>query len=495
MGIIQKQAVRNTVIQVAGNMFGAVTRLLMPLVLSAAEIGVFQILDAISGFFKMVFNLGFTQVLSRLFPKYRDEENGHHGFLAFGIYISLIGIVFSYILYFILGTEFWVNVNDENYLLVQSFVWLVIPRIFFRILFVNVDGYVKMLFNSVIGSFLESLVIKIVIATGVLLFWLTYIEYSAVVYFYMLAFCIPGVVIIIYALAKTKKITAPAPELYAKENRKQLSSLMLFGMLAGASGSLVLYVDTYMVTNLISVEAIGIYGTLFFAARLIIMPSRAINAIANTVLAESWKENDMDNILLVYRKSCLNQLLLGGFLYVLGWGLIESALSFSEKFNEYSDHIYVFFFLGLSVIIEMATGTNSAVISTSKKYRYNTYFILILVAVLITTNFIFIKYFSLEGAAMASAVSVLIVNLIRWAFLYKTYNLQPFNWAFFKTLFFVAGMMCVAQFLNVSDNQLINLLSKGVILTALFWGGAILLKLSPDINEWLTKIKNIILRK
>ena len=100
MGVIQKQALRSSIASFLGAGVGAISRLSMPLLISESQIGLLQLLDSISGVFVSVFNFGFGQVLARLFPRYRNPANGHHGFLAFGLSLSLMGVVFSSIIYY-----------------------------------------------------------------------------------------------------------------------------------------------------------------------------------------------------------------------------------------------------------------------------------------------------------------------------------------------------------------------------------------------------------
>lgn len=90
MGIIQKQSLRSSLINFIGVGFGAVSRLSMPIVLTEGQIGLIQLLDSISGFFVTIFSMGYVQILSMLFPNYRDDKTGHHGFLVFGILLSLL---------------------------------------------------------------------------------------------------------------------------------------------------------------------------------------------------------------------------------------------------------------------------------------------------------------------------------------------------------------------------------------------------------------------
>ena len=89
-----------------GAIFGSITRISMSVLITEAQIGLLTLLDAVSGVFMIVFSLGYEQVLAKMFPRFRNEKNGHHGFLMFGIILSLVGIALSFIIYFYLKIFF-----------------------------------------------------------------------------------------------------------------------------------------------------------------------------------------------------------------------------------------------------------------------------------------------------------------------------------------------------------------------------------------------------
>ncbi|OIQ33054.1 MAG: hypothetical protein BM555_04665, partial [Crocinitomix sp. MedPE-SWsnd] len=95
MGIIKRQAIRTTALSFLGTAFGSVGRMIMPFFFSTAQIGLLNMLDSISGSFYSLFHMGYGLLLKRMFPHYRDEDKGHHGFLALGIMISLVGIILA----------------------------------------------------------------------------------------------------------------------------------------------------------------------------------------------------------------------------------------------------------------------------------------------------------------------------------------------------------------------------------------------------------------
>ncbi|MBK8925568.1 MAG: oligosaccharide flippase family protein [Crocinitomicaceae bacterium] len=488
MGIIQRQALRNSIIQFAGSIIGGISRMLLPIVVPGkAEFGLLGVLDSISGIFVTVFSLGYNTILHQLFPKYRDDERGHHGFFMLGILLSLIGIGISFIIYYFFGHHL-LN-SDTDLQLFQKFSLLVFPMIFFRILFFNVDGYTKMLYQTYIGTFLDTFLSKILIVAAIIAYAFLWIDFERFVYLYAFTFCVPGLLVLCFAALKTKKITLPSKKLFEPAERKKVREYILFGILIGASGSIVIYIDQLMLTKMISLEMGGVYTLFFFAARFILIPANSILKIAQVILAESWKNNDMKNIGDVYEKSCVNQLLIGAFLLGVGWAVLDPILQLHPKFLEYAPYQNLYLILGTGILIEMATGVNTAVIGTSSIYKYNMYFNLVLAVLVIILNYYFIKEWNLTGAAMASAIAMTIINFARWYLLYRKYGLQPFKLPFVKAFIFSAVFIILCILLRYDMNPYWKILINGTVLTTVFWVFAILFNLSDDVNNWVRKMK------
>jgi O-antigen/teichoic acid export membrane protein len=485
LGIIQKQALRNTLIGFTGAGIGAASRLLMPFIVSERQIGLFQLLDSVSGIFISFLNLGFSQLLARMFPRYKNEQNGHHGFLLFGVFLSLLGIFISFFVYYFLGDQLFSNGKDSD--LMRAFSFLVFPLLFFRIIARNMDPYVSMLHNSIFGNFFDNFVTKLIFLVSLLTYALSWIDFNFLVYLYAINLCLPGLALLIYAFFLTQKITLPHPEFRQKNNHKEIVGNLLFGIMLSASSSILLYIDSLMINKMLSTAALGIYASFFFAARLLNIPANSMNRIAGVILAESWAQNDLKNIQSIYIKSSLNQLIIATYMLGVGWACLDAALVYLPG---YEIGKYVFLFIGLALLVEMSTGVNTAIIATSKKYKYNTYFNITLALLAVLSNYYFIKSFGMVGAAIASFVTMVTVNTTRWYFLYRIYNLQPFNKHYLKTT-----LVCVVFFIGccLIDFPARPLLKIGIniiVLSLVFWGVIIKMKLSEDINTWFKKMKH-----
>lgn len=488
MGIIQRQALRNTLINFVGACLGGAVRMLTPIfVPSNAEVGLIGVLDAISGAFTLVFNLGYNQILVKLFPKYRNAENGHHGFLALGLMLSLIGILISFVIFFFFG-DYLPN-SDTDMALFKRFSLLIFPMIFFRMLYYNLDGYARMLYYTFVGVFLDTFLSKVFIVISMLLYMLAMVSFDYFIYLYAFSFCIPGLLILIFAWIRTPKIIMPTAELTSPAERKKIYEYILFGMLLGASGSIVVYIDQFMLTRMTSFEMVGIYTVLFFAARFILIPSTSIIRIAQVVISEAWEKNDRETIRDVYEKSAVNLMLIAVFLLGLGWTILNPFFSLHVKYAAYLEYSHIYLILGIGIAIEMGTGVNSAIIASSKHYRYNMYFSLLLGILLVILNYFLISEYQLVGAAVASAIAMTLVNFGRWFLLYKVYNLQPFNRNFLKALLLCVAYMVFCCVVDYPAHPILKMAINCVVLTLLFWGLVVTLKLSTDINKWLHKMK------
>lgn len=491
MGIIQQQALRNTIISFVGIAFGSVTRLLMPFVLQSAQIGIVALIDSISGVFVIFFNMGYNLILKKLFPTYRNEDNGHAGFLIYGILITVVGMVIGIGVYFF-TEDYLLSSRGRDGDLLRPYAYLIPIVIFFRTLFLNIDGYVRMLFKTIVGTFLDGLVSKLILLTAILLVLYSFIDFQYFVYLYCFTLAFPGIVIVFYAFHKTKKIVLPSRDLWGESSR--IKSYVLFGVLSGSAASIIQYSDVLMI-NKLTLEnpesQVGIYSVMFFAALLISIPAKNINRISSVVLAESWKEKDLENVQDIYTKSAGNLFVVGTFLFIIGWACIDSALVYLP---EYAVGKYVFFFLGLARLVELGTGVNAEIIEVSEKYRFNTYFNLALAALVIGFNFVFIQQYGIVGAAFATMLAMIIINFLRALLLKKVYNLWPFNRTFYKLMVVATAFITAISFIDYDANPIAKIIINTGVVSALFWFIVIRFRLSPEISDWLLKIKRTYLK-
>ena len=145
MGIVQQQAARSTAFIFLGIGIGVISRLLMPFILDKDQIGLLSLLDSVSNLFATIFCLGFAQIVVRVFPRFRNSDNGHNGFLVFSFFVAVVGAALG-ILSFWLLDDFVFGEEGRRGLL-KTYSMLIIPVLASRVFLKVMDGYLKMLFS------------------------------------------------------------------------------------------------------------------------------------------------------------------------------------------------------------------------------------------------------------------------------------------------------------------------------------------------------------
>ena len=170
---------------------------------------------------------------------------------------------------------------------------------------------------------------------------------------------------------------------------------------------------------------------------MVSLPARSIYKIANVAAAEAWKSDDRKTLRDIYEKSCLTLFIIGSYLFLGVWLNIDNIMQILKP--EYLAGKWVIFFIGLGCLMDMATGANSSLMGTSKYYKVQSYLLLILVVLLVSLNLLLIPRYGLTGAAVSSAASLGVLNLLRYLFLYFKYDFQPYN------LRFVTRYSCISR--------------------------------------------------
>ena len=487
MGIVQKQAIKGTIINYIGVAVGFLTgAILQPLILSTEEIGVISLLNRYALILANVFCLGFPSLSLRIFPALRDIRRKHNGYLFLGAIYLVIGFGAALLFYF-LGYNWLVVSNQEKSELFAQFVHLLPWLIFFNILFALCDTYIRMRFNAIIGATAKEVIQRVLILTALSLLWYNTIQYSQFVYLYAIALSIPGLIMLIYALRTPEFSIRSDWSFLQKFSLKNIVNISLFGLLSSTTTILVVEVDTIMVNYFTGLSSLGVYATMFNFGILVSIPSRALKRISSTMISDAWDKQDIKSISTIYYESCINQFVIGGLLFLGIWLNIDSVLMVLE--DDYAPGKWVVFFIGLGYLFDMLSGDNTSILITSQHYRYNTYLTLLLLALLILSNLAFIPIYGIIGAAFSSAGSMLIVNLLRFIVLKMKFNLQPFNIRFLVVAFILGVTYLAVSYIPLLENPYLNVLLRGSAIVLIYGGSILLFRVSPLLNKLLKDLR------
>ncbi|WP_207421987.1 lipopolysaccharide biosynthesis protein [Desertivirga brevis] len=480
MGIIQQQTVKGTFYSYLGIFIGFfTTSILQPWVLSPEEVGLTSILTSTSLMFAQFAILGFNGT-TRYFPHFRDEKSNHHGYLFLFCLVGFIGFLIFTFVAIILKDEI-INQEAQDSGIFKEYYWYLIPLTLFTLYFNVFDLYAQRLYDTVSGRVLREFAKRVFILFAVLFMAFKFVEFHVFMPLWLLANLIPTALLALKLYKRNQLVLKPDFQFIDRDLRNKLVSISLFAILTGSAPLIVENIDKFMINGKFGLDSTGIYSIALYFGTVITLPARSLYSIAYTVVSESWKSNDLTNIRMIYRKSCSNQTIAAVFIFTLIWINVDNI--FKVLPSEYGAGKYVVFFIGLASVIDSATGINGVILATSKYFKYDSLFYLVLVGVTILLNLLLIPPFGITGAAMAVAGTYFVFNLFRLIFIYKAFGMQPYTKVF--PLIFFIGAVVYSICLLIPDlaNPYFDSMLKTAAVSLLYAVGVYFARVSEDINS------------
>jgi O-antigen/teichoic acid export membrane protein len=489
MGIVQKAGIRLTIFSYLGAALGYFNKILLfTNFLTAEQVGLLSNLNNISVLFAQVATLGISTSSIRFFPYFNAKDKQHHGFLFWTNCVITVGFVVSTILFVFLKPLF-IQFYSKSQMMIE-FYYYNIPLALGILYFQFLESYLRSLLKTGVATFTNEVVSRVLITIIIGLYALKLIDFHQFVIMYVLCNGILALILLAYTAYLKQLFIAPVKSVKFRRLFKIIIVYGIFTIMSALGGTILVNIDTLIVTAKLNLGQAGIYNTIFLIAAVMTYPYRSIQKIAHPILARYWKEKDMVGMKGLYEKASLTDMVFGGILLIGLWVNIDSIFMFMPK--EYSAGKYPFLLLAFSKYVDMATGLNGYIIVTSKKYKSDLWFMLLLIIATIALNFILIPMYGIMGAAMATLISISLYNLLRLAFVYYYYRMQPFTLNCLWVLLITIVVWAIAAQIPTFHNKYIDITVRSIVMTVLYGGAVLYFKLSSDVNALVynyTKIK------
>ena len=467
MNLILRQTMKGSIYSYIGAILGFVNVvLLMPKLFSTAEIGLANVLVAISAFFGQLGTLGFINVTVKLFPHFRNKEKKHNGFLFLLLMVGSIGMLLCAIFYFIFKQDIIDRYAEDSFLLAE-YIYLLLPFVFITMFYLLIDVYNRTLFNASFGIFVKEFLLRIANLAGIILFYLGIFNFKSFIIYYTIAFSLPAISIFLLLVYKKEISLKPDFSILNKKFVKELFSVALFGMFVGLSGAGVLQIDKILINDYVGLDLSGVYSITFFFGTMIIIPARSLMRITSIVIADAFKNNDNKKVNEVYKKSVNTLTLIGIAGFLLIWGNIDNIMQMLKP--EYSQGKYVILFISLAFLFQMFAGCSNDILSCGKFYRQLSLMSFILVLLVVILNIILLPVLGIVGASIAFAAAYLIFFIIEFTFIKIKYGFQPYDLKF--ALLLIVGV--ITYFLSLLlpnfQNYIIDLIIRSSLIGILYF--------------------------
>jgi O-antigen/teichoic acid export membrane protein len=481
MGIVINQSIKNTVITYIGFAIGAVNSLYMyPHFLEEEFYGITTYILSSANVLFPLMAFGVHNTLIKFFSEYKTEKEKKQ-FLGFVLALPLL-IILPIFAISILGYDSIASFLSRKNAIVYDYVWQ-IPIIalcmgYFEIFY----AWVKVHMQSVYGNFLKEIGLRILISIFLLGVYFQIITVEQFITATMFAYLISMLSMLFYA----NKVQPISFRFKIPNNAKAILVYSSFIILSGSVANMLLDIDKTMLNQYIEIKNLSYYSVAIFIATVIAVPSRSMHQITYPITAKLMIENKYDELNDLYKKSSITLQIIGGLIYV---GIIVNINQLYLLLPEnYRGGVFVVFVIGLSKYFDLILGNNNSIIFNSKYYRAVLFLGLLLGFFAVTLNMIFIPKYGLDGAAIATLISITLYSIAKLLFVVLKMKLYPFT---IKTIYALAiGLICFFGFYywEFPFHPIVNIMLKSVLVSIVYVGIVYKAKLSEDINGVIEKI-------
>ncbi len=487
MGIIQKQGIQNTIITYLGIIIGFVNLIIIqPFLLSKEEVGLIRVLFSFSSLVAIIVPLGITNITIRYFPVFRNKETGHYGFLGFVLLFPIAGAIIIFCLLSIFKQAI-IGQYIENSKLFTDYFNYVLPLSIILGFISVLNTFCFSLFETTVPSLLNDVANKILTIVVISIYFLKWIDLDWFIFLYISIFFLQ-LVLLMFFLFKIDKPRFKVDRVYLKE--KNVMTMLRYGFLlslASFAGLGMKFLDSIMIGKYMHIEFVGIYSIVAFIPTVIEAPLYSLDKIAYTKLSHALTNNNHNEVKEIYYKSSRYLFLIGGALFLFVNVNIADLLSFLPK--DYSKGINVVLIISIGTLINMAGGSNGSIIFSSKYYKLGGYLLIFLAVMAFGLNMLFIPRWGIEGAAVATTLTVFAYALMRYLIIYNGFKLQPLDNTMFRILVLISIGMVLNYMLPSTHFAIINIIYRSTIILGAYIFGTYYLKIIPEFHSYIPFLK------
>jgi O-antigen/teichoic acid export membrane protein len=495
MGIIKRQGIKNSIVNYLGVAIGALSVIFIYPIIDPKDIGIIQFVIGTATILTPFTGWGLSMASVNFFPEVKDKAKQHSGYLFTLLLLTLLStaVVLGGVILFKIPLSHRFGTDGVTFL--NTFPFII--TFAFLITFSTIlQSYIINHGRIVVPSIFNNILFKITQPILVLLFASHYIGFKTI-FMGLLATYITAVVgQVLYLFHLGEGFFTPNFTLFRnKEFITKLIKYANFVVFVGLGGLLTTRLDQIIIPPLLGFKSLAIFSLGALISEAIDVPRKALSSISSPSISEAMKAKNYVKIKELYQKTALLQLIIGVYLLAGVWACTDSLFDLMPSNNElYRSGKYVILILGLARLVDMATGVNSEIITFSEHYRFNLVSLIGMALINIAFNFFFIASWGFNlgivGSALATLVTMLIFNGWKTIFIYIKIDIQPLQ----KRMLAIVGMGIGAWFLAANTPSVslpfFNILIKGSVVSVVYWGMIVYLKISEDVNKIFSNLLN-----
>lgn len=434
-------------------------------------------------------SLGLIPIIYKFYPYYKDNlprnKNDLLTWSMLGAFIGFLLVLFAgYIM-----EPFVVRKFIQRSPLILQYYYLIFIFGFGMLFFSVLEAYCWSLGKSVVSNFLKETGMRIVVMILIFIYYFDAINFDVFVKLFTFVYFIIFVAALIYLVKLKHFHLVFSPSRVTKKFRKKMAGMV--GLVYGGMAIQVLAqtIDSLLIASLRGLTLTGVFSLAQYAANLVQVPQRSMQSVTIGVLSQAWKDKNFTEINRIYHRTCINLLLMALFIFGNIWLNVADAMQVMNIQEDYDAAIAVILVLGITRLIDAGTGVNGIIIGTSVYWKFDLYSGVIMLGLRIPLTYVLIKQMGILGAAYAELFSFTVYNFIRFEFLRRRFDMQPFTLKTLYSLLVAVIAFFLPYFLFAGLSGWTAILFKSLVFSILLITGVLVFRLTPDAHQLVDRVK------
>jgi O-antigen/teichoic acid export membrane protein len=482
MGIVAKQSIYNVISIGLAFLIGAANMLYLYPTFPGKEFqGLIIALLANSNLIQPFLSFGVQHTLIKYFTD-SDGKKERDRLLWFVLLFPLLILVVLLPIYFFNNVEILRFLSNENEG-VARFPYLIIAVAISTAYFEIFFSWLRVHLKSIFGNFLKEVYPRLLTFCLLVSYTFQWIDLDDFVDYLIAGYYLRLLIILVYSFS----IYIPSFEMKLPKSWKPMLRYSALIFLSGAAASFILDIDKSMIYSLTSDANVAFYAVAIYMAAVIEAPGRAMFQITSPLVAKALNEKDSSRLESLLKKSSINLLISSGFVFLV---ILLNLNDFYQIINQegYVSAFGVVVIVSLGKLFSMSMGCLNNIISNSKYYSYVFWFSVSSALLAVVLNYYFINSYGILGAAMATLIVIVFINLCKIILVKYLFGIHPYSSKSFGVVISLIVIYLSLYAIPTTLNPWFSIALRSLLILGLFCIPLFVFRWSSDIEDLVKRI-------
>lgn len=442
MGVIQRQGLKSAAVRIIGVCIGAITTIFfIPALLSVEDIGLIDTMRRMITLGLPILVLGGPQAIRKYFDPLRSTNQSAQ-LISTYISVFILTATITSLVYFMYADCIFSIFQSKSPKIIE----------YELVIYLGLLGFacqnVLMAISSVhrrtaIPDFSQNILNRGILFLLLMLIICNFIVIGNIPRVYTLTFfLLPPIATFLYVVGIVKPKIAWPSKSAAKRILQQTWLYNLVQVPLSLSNTILLTVDTIMLSAISGLTSTGVYSIALFMISLLNISKRSLTQISLPIVSGKFAENKLEEILRTIQEASKLMTFSTGLLVLALVNGIEILFTIMPNGEAFQDARIIVYILGVATLTDHLFGLHQMLIDASSKYVLGLFNFLAVLILVIALNFVLIPQYGIYGAAVTTAIGLVLRSGINILIIYRSKKIHAFTRQSFCT--YAIALLCIS---------------------------------------------------